>query len=74
MCRIPDRVVAELAKDGVNVVLFSRELDLDTVSKVLTDHYSGAVQAAEHLYGQGVENVWLLCRPFPPGKNYPPGA
>ena len=64
LCRVTENTIAELANEGVSVVLFDRESDVDTVSTVLTDHYSGTMQVAEHLYNQNVENVWLLCRPF----------
>ena len=63
-CRVSEKTIAELASEGVSVVLFDRESELDAVSAVLVDHYSGTIQVAEYLYGQNAEDIWLLCRPF----------
>ena len=65
LCCVTDDTISELANEGVNVVLFDRESNQDTVSTVLIDHYSGTMQVAEYLYGHNPENVWLLCRSSP---------
>lgn len=63
--RVAENTIAECANDGVSVVLFNRDSRLDKVSTVLSDDYSATIQVAEHIYNQGLEDVWLLCRAFP---------
>jgi LacI family transcriptional regulator len=58
--KLTDDAIRELADREIKVVLVGRALDYPGVGQVLCDNYSGAKQAAAHVYGQGLKEVWVL--------------
>ncbi len=59
--KLADKTILEIAEKGAKVVLVGRELESESVSRVLVDNYAGARQTAEYMYSQGAQTIWVFA-------------
>jgi DNA-binding LacI/PurR family transcriptional regulator len=58
--RLDKTTVSRLLREKVQVLVIGRDLQFEGISKVLVDYYQGGRQAADYIYQQNPENVWML--------------
>jgi LacI family transcriptional regulator len=60
--KLSDAALVQLASEGVKIMLVNRAVESTThsIGHVCADEVCGGRLAAEHVYAQGVSDVWLL--------------
>lgn len=61
-----ERLVSDLRRHNMSVVLLNNSLDMEDLICVTTDQYGGAVLAMEHLVGRGHRRIGLIAGNFSP--------
>jgi LacI family transcriptional regulator len=59
--RLSDQALQSLADDNVKLMLAGRTVDHPRIGWVMGDNYGGAMQAALHLYQQGLRELWIIA-------------
>ena len=57
---VTQRELRRMAQEDVRVVAVGRHLEATGVASILVDDYRGGCLAAEHVYGLGARDVWLM--------------
>ena len=60
-----DTIMA-LKRQHIPVVLLNNKLDMSDLPSITTDHYSGSMQAMEHLFERGHRKIGLIAGRFSP--------
>jgi LacI family transcriptional regulator len=60
---ISDSALKTASKQGIHIVLMGRHIESKLISQALEDNYAGVEQAANYIYSQGANNVWIICPP-----------
>lgn len=61
--RLDKTTVSRLRREGVQIVVIGRDVSYEGVTEVLVDYYQGGRKAAEYIYRQNPEQVWVLGMP-----------
>lgn len=56
------KAIQKLVREGVHIVVIGREKPCEGVSATMVEDGHGGMLAAEHVYGLGAKDVWLLAR------------
>ena len=58
--KLPDDSLRQLAEQGLKIMLVNRHVDHPNIGHVRANETAGGRMLAEHIYGQGLRDVWVL--------------